>query len=486
MQFNLYDNKIYFLVPKSPVQKVTLAQKRRNWAAASLSGKGAEIDDATRKEENPTNEGHNFTKASPKPRRSNVAKPKVVITKDAKAENKRVDRPKLTKRPQSAPPKKRVEPKRVSEEPKVELGEFSKSLKLLGMDIPSNRTEATEVKNQEIVVKTKEPTFRTRILKRSGSFADLTKNLTKDMKKAEFEAVKNDLSRAVFEEWYFKKCEEERDKKNKKKLEAEIKAKEEEEKKKEMELLSKEEFDKWITAKKMQARKEKKKKEVLERGKIAGERVVDPEEIEKKNKEWKESKKKDLIKQKEKEEELRKREEKERIEKDTKRTEAEKTFLKWKEDKEKESKEKLAKEKEKQKKKTEEEIEKRKEADLAFASWKNQKAKLLKEKEIKRILEIEQKNQKPVVLQNATDVPQADDETDKKIVADTSVSKPAITKEKLSEENKDEKLEEAKLAYEAWLDYIEARDEERLMFDEERKKILMWKPPWCPGGKAMF
>ena len=470
------------------MQKVTLTQKRRNWAAASLSGKGAEIDGATRKEENATQitgKSHNYTESSPQPRRSNVAKPKVIIMKDARAENKKLVKPKLAKRPQSAPPKKRIEPKRVSEEPKVELGEFSKSLKLLGMDIPSNRTEATEVKNQEIVVKTKEPTFRTRILKRSGSFADLTKNLNKDMKKAEFEAVKNDLSRAVFEEWYFKKCEEERDKKIKKKLEAEMKAKEEEEKKKEMELLSKEEFDKWITAKKMQARKEKKKKEVLERGKIAGERVVDPEEIEKKNKEWKEGKKKDLIKQKEKEEELRKREDKERIEKDTKRTEAEKTFLKWKEDKEKESKEKLAKEKEKQKKKTEEEIEKRKEADLAFASWKNQKAKLLKEKEIKRILEIEQTNQKPVVLQNATDVPQADDEKDKKIEADT-VSKPAIIKERLSEGNKDEKLEEAKLAYEAWLDYIEAREEERLMFDEERKKILMWKPPWCPGGKAMF
>ena len=48
------------------------------------------------------------------------------------------------------------------------------------------------------------------------------------------------------------------------------------------------------------------------------------------------------------------------------------------------------------------------------------------------------------------------------------------------------KLEEAKLAYEAWLDYIEARDDERLMFEEERRKILMWKPPWYPGGKTMF
>ena len=60
---------------------------------------------------------------------------------------------------------------------------------------------------------------------------------------------------------------------------------------------------------------------------------------------------------------------------------------------------------------------------------------------------------------------------------------PKLDKDK---KKKDDKLEDAKLAYEAWLDYIEARDEERIMFDEERKKILMWKPPWCPGGKAMF
>ena len=121
----------------------------------------------------------------------------------------------LRKRPQSAPPKKRITTK--AEEPKVGLGDFSKSLKLLGMDIPSTRTEATKVMNQEIIVKTKEPTFRTRILRRSGSHADLTKNVTKEMKKSEFNAVKDELSKAIFEEWYFRKCEEERERKQKQK-----------------------------------------------------------------------------------------------------------------------------------------------------------------------------------------------------------------------------------------------------------------------------
>ena len=48
------------------------------------------------------------------------------------------------------------------------------------------------------------------------------------------------------------------------------------------------------------------------------------------------------------------------------------------------------------------------------------------------------------------------------------------------------KLEEAKRAYEVWLDLIEEREEENLLFEEERKRILMWKPPWYAGGKALF
>ena len=463
-----------------------------NWAESSLSGRGATshnedlnhldtgktIPDLTKLESFDTKKGIKSTKN----------RPTVKIKEDVTAKKPM----KVTqKRPQSAPPKRRIVAKPPeAEEKKVELGEFSKSLKLLGMDIPSVRTEATKVDSQDIIVKTKEPTFRTRLLKRSGSYADLTKNLNKEMKKADFEAVKGDLSKAVFEEWYFKKCEEERDRKLKQKEEEERKEKEEEEKKKEILEQSKEEFSRWLETKKSQLRKEKKQKEVDERGKHARRKSVNSEEVEKKRKEWLESKKLDLIKQKERENQKKKKEEEENIEKDKARTEAEKTFIKWKEEKEKEFKEKAAKEKERRKKKEESDIEQRKEADLAFIGWKNKKAAKLKaeeekkkkEKELQKATEQESEAKGMLAPENP-EKPGSSDSIKSDAMAE---QQDKVTKEKYSTKNKDEKLEDAKLAYEAWLDYIEARDEERLMFDEERKKILMWKPPWCPGGKAMF
>ena len=463
-----------------------------NWAESSLSGRGATShnEDLNHLDRGKTIadltklESHDAEKVV----KSTKIRSTVKIKEDVSAK-----RPiKVTpKRPQSAPPKRRIVAKPPeADEKKVELGEFSKSLKLLGMDIPSVRTEATKVESQDIIVKTKEPTFRTRLLKRSGSYADLTKNLNKEMKKADFEAVKGDLSKAVFEEWYFKKCEEERDRKIKHKEEEERKEKEEGEKKKEILEQSKEEFNRWLETKKSQLRKEKKQKEVEERGKHARRKSLNTEEVEKKRREWLENKKLDLIKQKKKENLKKKQEEEENIEKDKARTEAEKTFIKWKEEKEKEFKEKASKEKERRKKKEESNIEQRKEADLAFIGWKNKKAAKLKADE--------EKKKKEKELLKATEQERdvqdtlSPEEPEKHVSSDSIKSdvmveqQDKVAKEKYSTKKKDDKLEDAKLAYEAWLDYIEARDEERLMFDEERKKILMWKPPWCPGGKAMF
>jgi len=152
-------------------------EMRLNWAESSLSGRGATshnedlnhldtgktIPDLTKLELQDTKKVVKSTKI----------RPTVKIKEDVTAKKPM----KVTqKRPQSAPPKRRIVAKPPEpDEKKVELGEFSKSLKLLGMDIPSVRTEATKVDSQDIIVKTKEPTFRTRLLKRSGSYADLTK-----------------------------------------------------------------------------------------------------------------------------------------------------------------------------------------------------------------------------------------------------------------------------------------------------------------------
>ena len=191
-------------------------------------------------------------------------------------------------------------PAKVPEEPDANLGDFSKSLKLLGVDIPSNRTEATKLNSQEVKVTTKEPTIRTRLLKRSGSYADLTQNIKKDMKLSEFEAVRGKVKEAVFEQWYFKKCAEEKEKKLKEEEEAEKLRKEKEEKQKEVEEQSKEEFQKWCKQKREKAEKEKRKQEVADKGKV--QKVVDQEEVDRKNKEWMALKKKDQVKKKEEEE----------------------------------------------------------------------------------------------------------------------------------------------------------------------------------------
>jgi len=447
---------------RSHNSRISLTSKRKSWVKASTTARSHNSRSPDKSNDSGEDIPDMMIKMSPKketknkisigPRRplkpsteSRPTKARVVIEENyAKRSG-----PNVRKRPQSAPNKKPIKSIHPPD-PSVELGEFSKSLKLLGIDVPSNRTEASKLCNQEVKVETKEPTIRTRLLRRSGSYADLTKHVKKDMKRSEFEAVKSDLNNAIFEEWYFTKCEKERERKQKIKDEEEQKKKEEEEKKKEIEEQSKEEFDKWMKQKKKQAEKAKKKQEIIEKGKGPG-KVVDKEEVERKRQEWLALKKKDLAKKKEAEEKKRKEEEEKRIEEDTKRTEAEKTFLAWKEKKTKELKERYLNEKKKQKKMEEDKIEKRKDADCAFNGWKNRKTEVSKEKKIKK-----------------EEVKPTNDASEEK------------------SEGTNKKLEEAKLAYEAWLDFIEAREEEKLMFEEERKRILMWKPPWYPGGKALF
>ena len=206
------------------------------------------------------------------------------------------------------------------------------------------------------------------------------------------------------------------------------------------------------------------------------------EDIDMKNKEWLSSKNLELKKLKQKEENQRLEEEKERIEKEKKRTEAEKQFLSWKEKKEKEFKDKIQKEKDEAKKREEELLDKKKDAELAFNSWKMQKKEEMKQQQEKlKAKEEKEKGQSEVLLL----VQPSEEAVGEDRTAETPQPSVRVIEQKKCPKS-DSKLEDAKLAYEAWLDYIEARDDERLMFEEERRKILMWKPPWYPGGKTMF
>jgi hypothetical protein len=82
-------------------------------------------------------------------------KPIISVTiQDASATTK--SQPASKKRPASAPSSGRKKPpvQAVQEtvDPSVDLRSYSKSLRLLGLDIPSNRREATKVKFYEIVL----------------------------------------------------------------------------------------------------------------------------------------------------------------------------------------------------------------------------------------------------------------------------------------------------------------------------------------------
>ena len=186
------------------LSRKSLSSKRKSWIASSVRGtsSGAEVDiqdlPVKTNEEDQRQGGQN--EARQKPRAAGKTR-QVQLAREAKIEKPKPSS--VRRRPQSAPNKKvlKAEPP----PPVADLGEYSKSLKLVGVDVPSNRTEATKIKNQEIQVKTKEPTFKTRILRRSGSYADLTKKINQGMKKSDFQSVKSELNKAIFENWYFNK-----------------------------------------------------------------------------------------------------------------------------------------------------------------------------------------------------------------------------------------------------------------------------------------
>ena len=100
--------------------------------------------------------------------------------------------------------------------------------------------------------------------------------------------------------------------------------------------------------------------------------------------------------------------------------------------------------------------EKREAAEAAFNGWKNNK----KEEKLKK---------KPV---NAL----------QKIGVATAGGKDT----EVTEADKEKRLEDARDAYENWLEYIEQREEEDKCAEEERELREMWRPPWYPAGIADY
>ena len=128
---------------------------------------------------------------------------------------------------------------------------------LLGLDIPSNRTEATKVETQNVEIQTKSSTLKTRLKERTQSVSDLKEIVDSKhyLPKEEYSKIKSKLTNAVFEEWYFHKLKESEEKKRMEIEKQEEELIEKETKKGEMKEKATEDFKNWLKGKQEQMKK---------------------------------------------------------------------------------------------------------------------------------------------------------------------------------------------------------------------------------------
>ena len=358
----------------------------------------------------------------------------------------------VRRRPRSAPGKKKALPVQVStRKPEVDLRNFSKSLKLLGLDIPSKRTEATVLTTHNINIRTTSPTIRTRLKERTQSVTDLQEVIDSkpSLPKEDYLNIKEPLCKAVFEEWYFRKKQEETEKKLK-----EYEEKENDEYEKELEVeekrkKSEEAIEKWMRLKRIEILKQSRKQNELGRNQAEKEEEKKQKVMKAKEK-WLQDKAKETQKKKQMEMEMKKKLEKQELEKEKKKEAFESHFQAWKAKVDAKLKKQLREAKQMALQDLEDRkrdaIEKREAAEAAFNAWK--KKKMEQEIEHQRI-------------QSQTIDPTND------------------SQEKL---NKEAKRKEALKAYDSWLDYVEQREIEEQCIEEERQMRYLWRPPWYPAG----
>ena len=355
-------------------------------------------------------------------------------------------------RPTSAPPIKRrpVQPPKPKPEPVVDLRSYSKSFKLLGLDIPSNRQEATRLTHQDVTIRTTSPTLRTRLRERTQSISNLQDMIDskEKMAKREYESIREPLSQAVFEEWYFRKREAEREQRTEAEArradEESEKAREEEEK----EAKSSENFKRWLAEKKRLAKKQMR---IGKRREVRAEREKEEqrERIERAQKEWRDKKRAQMLKAKRAAEKAKnpgETEEEKREKGEAKRKAKERHFEEWKAKLDAAMRAKMGEEKGKRlqeiEKKREDAREKKSDSEAAFKGWLAKKASLAAEARTKG--------------------------TRKRVRGKGSAEK--------------DRSDASRKAYEDWLDIIEQRELEDKYAEEERLVRSLWRPPWYPGG----
>ena len=436
-----------FESPKETPALVSGDDKADNRKDEKVSPRKGLVRSVTIKPDEDTTKEDDLTEEPRRPLPQPRARPRNVNIKE-KEVNVKETKKQLKKRPKSAPT-----PKKQPQQPQsVDLRSYSKSFKLLGLDIPSNRTEATKVETINMDIKTKEPTMRTRLKERTGSVSDLRQIVDSKhhMPKEDFGKIKTNLSNAIFEEWYFSKMQElaEKDRRAKEKAESEALSKElETEAKKKKAAV---EYQKWLDGKQKQSKKMKAKAQSqcqIERLEERKAKNLKAEE------EWKSKKADEHKKYLRLQRRLQKKQEQEAEKQRLKKEEAVKKFNAWQEEWQQKFKAKIAEGKKKKLDEIEasraEAKEKKEAAELAFNAWKAKK----KEERKKGSLA-------PAGNMQST--------------------------KKNAKVDKSERLEAAREAYENWLEYVENREIEERFAEEERVLRELWRPPWYPPGIADF
>lgn len=309
----------------------------------------------------------------------------------------------------------------------------------------SNRTEATKLTHQDIQIRTSSPTIRTRLTERTQSISNLQDAIDskEKMSKEQYMRIKEPLSKAVFQEWYFKKSELETERKRAEAAKRAEDRYEKEAQEEEKQELANDEYNKWLKSKRTQLKKQLRKLRNKE-NRSAVDTDDKASKCVKAVEDWKAKKLADKLKQERKEKRAKKEREKADKLKADRETESLRRFDSWKnkinEDLKKRMEEEKAKRLAELEKKREEARGKKEDAESAFKAWKAAKDEM------------------------------------KKSRSDGS---------KL-DKNNNERNDAARRAYDDWLEFTEQREREEKYAEEERILRDLWRPPWYPGGIADY
>ncbi|XP_071539250.1 uncharacterized protein [Panulirus ornatus] len=340
------------------------------------------------------------------------------------------------------------------------LGKYTRSLKMLGVRIPSpapkdhRAPRSSSSQSWESAGK-----LQTRLSCRSTSLEDVSRAIPQVKTPHALHTLTVDenqratLSQAVYEEWYFRRCQEIRSHKIRAREKVIEERNKKEKEQKDLEKKVNTAVSDWKEKKRGQNKKTKEKlmKEAQKNENKEKEKDKKQERVTAALIAW-EAEKNELARKKreKKKKEIEADKEKERV-KASKKEDSKMGFLLWKQQKDEEEKERRRKKKQEEEeqkmKKAREMMEKRRDGELAFVAWK--KKKLREQGEDMR-----------------------------RIIIKSELEKSSDAQRRLHRSS------EALQAYEAWLEEVEERQPRRLHETARASLLARIRPPWWPGGSS--